>query len=214
MKYLVTRNGQTIGTHTQEELHELARNGKVFVTDIVTPVGTAASFPAAPAPAAAVAPEAAPASDEEYFVQRGSERFGPYSRELFLEYARAGNFGAGDLVWRPGMAIWESLEAVLARIEGRPMPAPAISTASVPQSDNEALKWVVPIGASGFALAASWLAVASLLLLPGPVAVVFGILALRDIKKHPTKSGIARAWLGIVVGTLATLTLIALIVSP
>lgn len=73
---------------------------------------------------------------------------------------------------------------------------------------NAALKWIVPVGRSGFAIAAGYLALFSVLLLPAPLALLFGVLALADIAKHPEKSGKGRAWFGIVAGMLFTLLLL------
>ncbi len=76
--------------------------------------------------------------------------------------------------------------------------------AAVP-SDEEALRYVLPIGRSGYAIAAGYLALFSVLLVFAPFALILGILALRDIRRHPEKKGKGRAWFGIVMGALFTL---------
>ena len=74
------------------------------------------------------------------------------------------------------------------------------------------VKWLLPVGRSGFAIAAGYLALFSVLVVPAPLALLFGILALRDIKKHPEKSGRGRAWFGIVFGGFFTILLVIMLV--
>lgn len=81
---------------------------------------------------------------------------------------------------------------------------------SAPTQSDPILEWLVPVGRSGFAIAAGYFALFSLLAVmvefhplfgaPAPLALLFGILALFDIKKHPRKTGKGRAWFGIVLG--------------
>ena len=76
--------------------------------------------------------------------------------------------------------------------------------------ESEDLQWVLPVGRSGLAIAAGYLGLFSLIPFVGPVAVVVGILALRDIKRNPKKIGKGRAWFGIVMGTLTSLLILML----
>jgi hypothetical protein len=71
-------------------------------------------------------------------------------------------------------------------------------------SDDDWLKHVVPINVSGLAIAAGYLGLFSLLLLPAPFALLFGIFGLRDIGAHPGKRGKGRAVTGIIFGGLFT----------
>lgn len=71
-------------------------------------------------------------------------------------------------------------------------------------SDDAALRMVIPIGRSGWAIAAGYAGLLSLIPLVGVFAIVLGIVAIRDIKKHPEKHGLGRAWFGIVTGALMT----------
>jgi hypothetical protein len=76
-------------------------------------------------------------------------------------------------------------------------------------SAGQALSWLIPIGRSGWAIAAGYLGLLSILPcigLPFSVAaVVTGILAVASINRHPKLTGLGRAWFGIVVGTLTFL---------
>jgi Domain of unknown function (DUF4190) len=70
------------------------------------------------------------------------------------------------------------------------------------------MRMILPIGRSGFAIAAGYLGLFSVLLVPAPLALLFGILAIMDIKKHKDKHGMGRAVFGIVMGAVFTIVLI------
>jgi len=57
---------------------------------------------------------------------------------------------------------------------------------------------LLPVGRSGFAIAAGYLGLFAVIFFPAPLALLFGILAYRDIKRNPKKSGMGRAIFGIV----------------
>lgn len=71
-------------------------------------------------------------------------------------------------------------------------------------AEDPALRWVLPVGRSGWAIAAGYLGLFSLLILPGPLALGAGIRAVRDLRRHPEKRGMGRAIFGIIMGGLAT----------
>ncbi len=70
---------------------------------------------------------------------------------------------------------------------------------------NDAIKMLVPIGRSGWAIAAGYMGLFSVLPFVGIIAIILGIVAVKDIKKHPDKLGIGRAWFGIVMGAITFL---------
>ncbi len=78
-------------------------------------------------------------------------------------------------------------------------------------AQDAGLAFVLPIGRSGWAIAAGYLALFSILVLPAPFALACGVMALRDIKKDPKKTGKPRAFFGIVMGALGTLALVFLL---
>ena len=89
--------------------------------------------------------------------------------------------------------------------------------AAVPQkyclcNDENALKIVLPIGRSGWAIAAGYLGLMSLLPLFGILAVIIGVVAVLDIKRHPERFGRGRAWFGLIMGALTSLFYLAIIV--
>ncbi len=89
----------------------------------------------------------------------------------------------------------------------------AASTAALPtrMGDDPLLRWVLPVGRSGWAIAAGYLAFFSVLLLPAPLALATGIVGIVVIKRHPSKHGMGRAIFGVVMGALGTAALCALL---
>ena len=78
-----------------------------------------------------------------------------------------------------------------------------------PASDDKLLAWAIPINRSGLAIAAGYVALLTLpVLIAGPIAVLLGILAFRDIKRHPEKLGKGRALFAIIYGGFGTLVLL------
>lgn len=79
-------------------------------------------------------------------------------------------------------------------------------------TDDKALGMILPVNVSPMAMISGYLGLFSVLLLPAPFAILTGILGMRDIKKNPNRSGKGRAIFGIVMGTLCTVGLFALII--
>jgi hypothetical protein len=76
--------------------------------------------------------------------------------------------------------------------------------------DDPAMRMVLPVGQSGWAIASGYLGLVSVLVLPAPFAVLTGILALREIRRNPKKHGKGRAIFGIVMGGLCTIAFVGL----
>ncbi len=84
-------------------------------------------------------------------------------------------------------------------------PATRASAAQGAPNPDPAMKWILPVGRSGLAIAAGYLGLFSLVGVFAPVSVVVSILALRDLKEHPARLGRGRAIFGLVMGILFTL---------
>ncbi len=92
---------------------------------------------------------------------------------------------------------------------------PALVSPDIGQ--DAGFRMLLPVGRSGWAIAAGYAGLLSPLMCPAPLALLFGILAIRDIRRNPQKHGMGRAIFGIVMGSLAcgllVLGLIASMVS-
>lgn len=83
-----------------------------------------------------------------------------------------------------------------------------------PTSIEPGLKYVVPIGASVWAVLSGYCGLLSLVLcFLGPPAILFGILGIRDIRRNPQRHGMFRCIIGIVLGALGSLGLVLLIIT-
>jgi hypothetical protein len=99
----------------------------------------------------------------------------------------------------------EENKSVSNTAESGPNNPAALSTKPLMET-NPGLKYVAPIGRSGWAIAAGYMAIVGSLVIPAPIAIVLGIIALSDIKKHPEKLGKTRAWFAIVYSSGVLLT--------
>jgi hypothetical protein len=78
--------------------------------------------------------------------------------------------------------------------------------------DDDRLNRVLfPVGRSGWAVASGYLGLFSLLVIPGPLAVLTGIAGIFDIKRHPERHGMGRCIFGIVMGALGTAVLVLIL---
>ncbi|MCY2931221.1 MAG: DUF4190 domain-containing protein [Planctomycetota bacterium] len=72
--------------------------------------------------------------------------------------------------------------------------------------DDAGMRMLLPVGRSGLAIAAGYLGLISILVVPAPLAVWLGIWAIRDIQRSQgtdnPKHGMGRAIFGIVMGAI------------
>jgi|TARA_B100000678_G_scaffold210567_1_gene178119 hypothetical protein len=86
----------------------------------------------------------------------------------------------------------------------------ATSTRGTSQSDA-AMRMLLPVDRSGYAIAAGYLGLVSILLVFAPFALIFGILGIRDIRNNSEKHGMGRAIFGVVMGALFSILLLLFI---
>jgi hypothetical protein len=82
-----------------------------------------------------------------------------------------------------------------------------------PIEESAAIRMLLPIGRSGWAIAAGYAGLFAVLAFPAPIALILGIIAIRDIKRHPKRHGMGRAIFGLVMGILGTLLLALCVVA-
>ena len=85
-----------------------------------------------------------------------------------------------------------------------------VQTCALPISDA-AMRMLLPVDRSGYAIAAGYLGLVSILLVFAPFALIFGILGMRDIRNNSEKHGMGRAIFGVVMGALFSILLLLFI---
>jgi GYF domain 2 len=131
----------------------------------------------------------------------GGQRNGPVTLPELQQLVRTGQLGPTALVWADGMPGW---------VQAGTLPV------LFPQGTPDAgLGLLLPTGPqSGLSIAAGYLGLIGLLIpIAGPLGILFGILGLRDVKKHPEKAGFGRALTGIIAGGLVSLIWLLVIVA-
>ena len=125
-----------------------------------------------------------------------------------------------DHVWTTGLQVWQpalsvpglfpdgALAQQLAAAPACPAPPPRQSL-----GDDPVMRMILPVGRATRAIVAGYLGLFSVLLIPAPLALTTGILAVREIKANPQKHGLGRAWFGIVMGSLGSIVLAILLVK-
>lgn len=94
---------------------------------------------------------------------------------------------------------------------------PPLPPAPKPMQDNAGVRMLLPVGRSGLAIAAGYLGLISVLLVPAPFALLLGILAVVDIHKSRgtgnRKYGMGRAVFAIIMGTICSVLLVPVIIA-
>lgn len=172
-----------------------------------------------------------------YYAQQDQQK-GPVDEATLKQLAASGTVRPEDLLWTEGMKEW-----VPARRLGNLFPAPLASPPVLPPplpaptntlqnpiqplgyynpatphsrrdlGDDPAMRWLLPVGRSGWAIAAGYLGLFGLLACPAPLALIISIIAIIDLKRHPDRHGMGRAIFGLVVGILGTLFLFTLLLA-
>jgi hypothetical protein len=74
--------------------------------------------------------------------------------------------------------------------------------------DEPGMRWILPVGQSGWSIAAGYLGLFATLCIPAPLALLCGIVAIWHLRKNPRLSGWGRAIFGTVMGAIGTIFLL------
>lgn len=118
--------------------------------------------------------------------------------------------GSSVLCPRCGESISAQPDVILAEVaqSSNPFRSPRYTSNA---SEDPLLRMIVPVGRSALAIAAGYFGLFAMLVFPAPVALLLGILAVRDIKRNPEKHGLGRAWFGLVMGAIFSLLLVLIL---
>lgn len=92
-------------------------------------------------------------------------------------------------------------------------PGPLVTPHVPSLGDSAGIRLLLPVGRSGWAIAAGYAGLFSLVLVFAPVALILGMVAVVDIRRHPHKHGMGRAIFGIVMGVIFSVVLGLMIIS-
>lgn len=98
-----------------------------------------------------------------------------------------------------------------------PAPKPPLQQPSSSLGDDLGMRLLLPVGRSGWAIAAGYLGLFSFLVIPAPISLIISLIALVDIQRSRKtarpKYGLGRSIFGLIMGILGTLILILAAVS-
>lgn len=86
-----------------------------------------------------------------------------------------------------------------------PYPKPA------PLGDDPAIRMLLPVGRSGWAIAAGYFGLFSVLCFPAPLSVILGVIAIVHLRRNPKLHGMGRAVFGLVMGVLGCIPLVVML---
>ena len=172
-----------------------------------------------------------------WFVAREGQQVGPMTDEALRALAAERSLLPSQLIWREGWASWLPASAVpglfdltqnasdgsapaMPPLAMPPLAMPAFvpqyaspSSAFEAPGQSAGIRMLIPVGRSAWAIAAGYLGLFSVLLLPAPLALIISIIAIRDIRRHTNRHGMGRAIFGLVMGGLFTIGLTLMIFS-
>jgi len=177
-------------------------------------------------------------AEQQWYFARAGQQQGPFPESTLRQLLATGQLSPADAVWRQGMPQWAPAGSVPGLMPGpvgpgaAPAPAgyppqavlpigyagpqPAYGPYGGPPSDigqDAGVRWLLPVGRSGWAIAAGYLGLFSVIPIFAPIALIISIIAIRDIKKHPGRHGMGRAIFGLVMGILFSLGFCVMIVG-
>ena len=157
----------------------------------------------------------------QYHITLRGQQSGPYQESELQAMLVAGTVAPNDLCWAEGMTDWRSIYEIIQWPANLPPPPPdQIDQPPYPAphqfiGHDAGIRMLLPVGRSGWAIAAGYLGLFGLAIVPAPLALIISIVAIMDIRKSKTtgkpKHGMGRAVFGIIVGIVGTLVLLGML---
>ena len=125
-----------------------------------------------------------------WFFEHEGKKLGPFNLLELQARTAAKQILPGTRVWASGMPEW---------VEARGLPM------LFPERPDLGMRMLLPVGRSGYAIAAGYLGLCSFIPVISLFAVLFSTLGIFDLKKHPEKTGMGRIVFGYIMGGIFTL---------
>ncbi|HEY1586378.1 MAG TPA: DUF4339 domain-containing protein [Polyangia bacterium] len=123
-----------------------------------------------------------------WFYEADGERRGPFTLEQMKALVAAGGIRRPTRVWRPGAD-----ETTLTRA------GDFLAELTPPPKDDAALAYILPVGRSGWAIAAGYVGLMSLLPMVSYAGIAVSAIAAWQLKRHPEKRGWGRVITGFAI---------------
>jgi len=78
--------------------------------------------------------------------------------------------------------------------------------------NDPAMRLLLPVGRSPWAIAAGYAGLFAFTVILAPLALILGVVAIRDLKAHPERHGMGRAIFGTATGAIGTLLILIVVV--
>ena len=166
--------------------------------------------------------------EAQYYLSRTSEKLGPFSLNTLRHLAASGQLLPYDLIYTEAWDNWRQADTVpdifdedknpIPPSPNTPPPPPLPpsspnSSPPPPTGPDAAERMLLPVGRTPLSIAAGYLGLLSLLILPAPIALLVSIFAIKELKQDPTKHGMGRALFGLIMGALFSILLIISIMT-
>lgn len=163
-----------------------------------------------------------PQPELQWWVHHHNKTNGPYAGGQLIAWLSEGTMPPGTLIcphggqeWHP-VSAWPELASQLSADLLAAAQAAAPAAAPPPRADigdDPGMRLLLPVGRSPLAIIAGYFGLVSVIPIFAPFALLFGVLAIRDIRRNPRKHGMGRAIFGVVMGALFSLLLLVLVTA-
>ncbi len=123
--------------------------------------------------------------DDGWYYEQGGQKVGPVSLPELKRLVATKVVVATTRVFATGMVDWVDA-GNLAML--------------FPRKAELGMRMLLPVGRSGYAIAAGYLGLCAFIPFCAPLALLFAVLAIFDLRKHPEKTGWGRIITGLVLG--------------
>lgn len=140
------------------------------------------------------------------YVTIAGQKYGPYTKSELRKYIQEDRVTNTSHLWFEGLSGWTPIsqfpEFAAYLLPG--WSGPAYDGKTEEKKASAGVGLLAPIGRSGYAVAAGYFGLLSVLPVFGMLAVIFALLGFRDLKRNPHKRGMVRLIFALVVGLLGT----------